>query len=91
MKQLQLSTPEEKAARVIAANGQRPNMLKTLESDEVAALAEMIQPDGTLLGATVEGVEIDPRERFRLFMIDYNERRKATDAEQDEPQPVTED
>lgn len=94
-KKLNLDTPEKRAARVIAANGRAPNLIKSMTEAEIAELAAMITPDGKLQpgtvtegqGETAREIEVSPQERFRLFMVEYAERRKATD-EVDDPSDV---
>lgn len=84
-----MKTPKERAARVIAANGRAPNLIKQLSKDEVAELATFIDAKGTLLPGTVkEGeaeVEVSPQERFRLFLVEHFEGKKATVAEVERP------
>lgn len=88
-KPITFDTPEERVARIIAANGQAPNLVRQFDKEELAELAAMIEPDGTLLpGKVMEGdaeVEVSPQEAFRLFMVRHYDKKKAVVAEDDRP------
>jgi hypothetical protein len=84
-KPITFDTPEDRVARIIAANGRAPNLIDSLSDEERDELSRMITSDGDLLPGKVKeadgaDVEVSPREAFRLFMVRHNEEKKATDA-----------
>ncbi len=66
-------TVAARAARVLVAHGRAPNMLRSLDDAERAALASLVDEHGTLAEGAAEG--------FRDVLLAYNDRLKAVDAD----------
>lgn len=89
LKPHKFDTVEARAQRVIVAHGRAPNLLRSLDPDLVVALAGLCDEDGNLVPTalanvespdepgTLQQVEVDVREAFRLVLVEHNERQKA--------------
>lgn len=64
-----------KAVHVLRTRGRAPVCLRAMDDGEIAALAALVGANGLLLPGAVE--------KYRLIMVEHNERLKATDAEFD--------